>query len=568
MSGQIYAGPLTLSIQSAGNPPKLCSRRHKRGRTILPTMPTIASQFVAVGDRQVFVRAAGSGPPLLLLHQSPQNSRAMLPWIERLAVRYAVFAPDTPGFGFSDPLPLASPEIPDYAAAFARLFDSLGFDKAVVFGVHTGAVTALRFALDHPEKVAGLVCDGYARFNADEREALVAGYLPPFEPSWDGLHLAWAWARMREQHFYFPWHASDRLARLNYPVPSTPKLHSDVMDILDAGDGYRVGYRAPFSYGDDTAAARLSVSARLIYRHEDVLASHIDRLPPLPPNVTVQACPMSDLVARCDAAFAELAAPLATIDAVSVLDAAARGPSRIVRCGAAQLVVRSRRGRGARSRWVIGDFARAATMPMDTDAFACTTLIALPGHSVCIGWDGASVNVDQLAAAMATVVADDVIDVHASGASAGLAARVAGILGTRCARLVLDSPLCLTATERDTFVHRLPDPTPVDGGGHLLAAWQWARHRYLFCPWKPQDGAAAMTVAEPAPRRVHADVVELLRCGALAKPLAASLLDATATAAAPRCEIALSAEGDEAARLAARWGLPANGSHQWKRSAA
>ena len=98
-------------------------------------MTTIISQFVQVGERKVFIRAAGQGPTLLLLHQSPQNSRALIPWIERLSADYAVFAPDTPGFGFSDPLPLLAPEIPDYAAALAAL-NSL---------THLGPVEALLF---------------------------------------------------------------------------------------------------------------------------------------------------------------------------------------------------------------------------------------------------------------------------------------------------------------------------------------------------------------------------------------------------------------------------------------
>ena len=235
-------------------------------------MQTIREQFVQVHERHVFVRYAGRGPALLLLHQSPQNSRALIPWIERLAQSYAVFAPDTPGFGFSDPLPLAQPTIPDYAAALDALLEKMGIDRVLVYGVHTGAVTALRFALDYPNRVAALVCDGYARFDAAERQSLLGDYLPPFEPKWDGSHLLWLFARFREQNLFFPWNTPTQAARLAYPLPSTDKLHSDVMDVLDAGDGYRVGYRAPFLYDDPTAAARLTVPSMIFYRAEDVHA--------------------------------------------------------------------------------------------------------------------------------------------------------------------------------------------------------------------------------------------------------------------------------------------------------
>ncbi|MCA3042008.1 MAG: alpha/beta fold hydrolase, partial [Rhodocyclaceae bacterium] len=106
----------------------------------------ISAQFIDVAGRRVLVRFAGSGPAVLLLHQSPQNSRALIAWIERLSAHYSVFAPDTPGFGYSDPLPLAQPTIPDYAAALSALLDALGIERVIVNGVHTGAVTALRFA--------------------------------------------------------------------------------------------------------------------------------------------------------------------------------------------------------------------------------------------------------------------------------------------------------------------------------------------------------------------------------------------------------------------------------------
>jgi pimeloyl-ACP methyl ester carboxylesterase len=532
---------------------------------------TIDCQFAAVGGRHVLVRAAGRGAPLLLLHQSPQNSRAMLPWLERLAGRFAVFAPDTPGFGHSDPLPLANPDIPAYAAALAALLDALGLDEVVVFGVHTGAVTALRLALDFPERIAGLVCDGYARFNAEEREALLADYLPPFEPSWDGLHLAWAWARMREQSFYFPWHSGARAARLAYAAPGTAKLHGDVMDLLDAGDHYRQGYRAPLMYDDVTAAARLKVPARLFYRVEDVLASHLERLPPLPEPVKAGAVHggAAALAAQCDAAFAEFARGLPAVEAPAVLQRAAVGNRRMASLGTQQLSAMRCRGKGATARLVIGDFARPARLPPDTDAFAETLAVELPGHGVGTGWNAADLAVEALADGMAALIGGEAIEVHACGVGAGLAARVAARLGARCRGLLLEDPLALDEAERRVFVERLPDATPIDGGGHLLSAWQWARLRHLYWPWKRPEAAAAIATAEPAPRRVHAETVELLRCGALAKPLAEHLLDAADEVAAPPCAFTLRAScathAELAARLAARWNVPAKGGREWRK---
>ena len=76
----------------------------------------IRRQFVRLGQRHAHFRVAGSGPALLLLHQSPQNSRMWLAMIERFADRYTVIAPDTPGFGYSDALETAQPSIAEPTA--------------------------------------------------------------------------------------------------------------------------------------------------------------------------------------------------------------------------------------------------------------------------------------------------------------------------------------------------------------------------------------------------------------------------------------------------------------------
>ena len=71
----------------------------------------IHRRFVRIGQRHVHLRHAGQGPVLVLLHQSPQNSRMWLDMIARFADRYTVIAPDTPGFGYSDPLDIAEPSM-------------------------------------------------------------------------------------------------------------------------------------------------------------------------------------------------------------------------------------------------------------------------------------------------------------------------------------------------------------------------------------------------------------------------------------------------------------------------
>jgi len=249
---------------------------------------TVARHFVRLGARTAHCRIAGSGPALLLLHQSPQNSRMWLDLIERYAPRLTVIAPDTPGFGDSDPLADAQPGIADLAAATLELADALGLERFAVFGMHTGGLIGMQLAWAAPRRVAALIVDGFALFDAEERAAMDARYLPPFVPSWDGAHLRWLWCRMREQLFYFPWYDGRAGSALQLDPPTARSTHAAAMDILEVGDGYRQGYGAALRYGERHRVAELKVPSWLLYRIEDVLAAHRERLPLLPPHVATE----------------------------------------------------------------------------------------------------------------------------------------------------------------------------------------------------------------------------------------------------------------------------------------
>lgn len=505
-------------------------------------MPPISSQFVDVCGRRVLVRYAGTGPAVLLLHQSPQNSRALIPWIERLSARYSVFAPDTPGFGFSDPLPLAQPTIPDFAAALDRLCATLGIARALVYGVHTGAVTGLRFALDFPERVAGLVCDGYARFTTEERQKLLDGYLPPFEPQWDGGHMLWLWARFREQNLFFPWNVTTKEARLAYPAPATEKLHADIMDLLDAGDGYRVGYRAPFLYDDATAAQRLTVPAKIFYRAEDVLAAHLTRLGVLPANVDARRLDggAAALIAETDAAFATNAAGASVCDAADTIRAAidkadthAQTTRRVFSTAHGPLVCQIRHGDASRALVVLGDIGMPPKSPIDAAFGALTIAVELPGHGGSRPWDANAFTVSHVVDAIVQVLKSlgvSRMSIRAEGGACAIALRLASAIKASqhaavCERISLHNPLPLDDTECTQFLHLLPDATPHATGAHLIAAWNWARMKHLFWPWLPQTIPAVRKIDAPAPLRVHNEMLEIIRCGVGFSALWASALE-------------------------------------------
>jgi pimeloyl-ACP methyl ester carboxylesterase len=120
-------------------------------------------RFIDVGGfRQHIVemghsRDAGS-LPVVLLHGSGCNLEDMdMALGAQLAARHRVILVDRPGAGFSV-RKAGEGDTPDYqAAVLRRVLDQLGIDRAILVGHSWGGTLALTFALDYPDRVAGLV---------------------------------------------------------------------------------------------------------------------------------------------------------------------------------------------------------------------------------------------------------------------------------------------------------------------------------------------------------------------------------------------------------------------------
>ena len=80
--------------------------------------------YVTVGNRQVHYYRLGQGPVILAFHSSPQTGNFVLPYLKDFANRFTIIAPDTPGYGGSDPLPPEYPTIEDYADAAVPFADA------------------------------------------------------------------------------------------------------------------------------------------------------------------------------------------------------------------------------------------------------------------------------------------------------------------------------------------------------------------------------------------------------------------------------------------------------------
>jgi pimeloyl-ACP methyl ester carboxylesterase len=107
----------------------------------------------------LYVEDAGEGIPVVLLHGLTATHRYVVMGSKALERSgHWVIAYDARGHGRSDPAPSPTAyEYEDLVSDLADLMDERGIARAVLAGSSMGAHTLLRFALEHPERAAGLV---------------------------------------------------------------------------------------------------------------------------------------------------------------------------------------------------------------------------------------------------------------------------------------------------------------------------------------------------------------------------------------------------------------------------
>ena len=156
------------------------------------------------GAVRLAAQVAGSGHPLVGLHGLTATRRYVLLGSRALERGgYEVVLYDARGHGDS-----AAPPDGDYSYEalshdLGRVLDAFGFERALLVGASMGAHTALRFALERPERVAGLVLvtPAYDPHDAESQlprwdalsRALRTGGIPAFVDAFDLSTLAPRW---------------------------------------------------------------------------------------------------------------------------------------------------------------------------------------------------------------------------------------------------------------------------------------------------------------------------------------------------------------------------------------
>ncbi len=110
--------------------------------------------------RRVHVVAAGDGPPVVHLHGTNTSSLSHLMLVP-LTSGTRSYLVDRPGCGLSDPESFRRGHFREYAVGFVSdVLDALELESTFLVGASGGGIWATWYAMDHPERVRGLVMLG------------------------------------------------------------------------------------------------------------------------------------------------------------------------------------------------------------------------------------------------------------------------------------------------------------------------------------------------------------------------------------------------------------------------
>lgn len=471
-----------------------------------PAVGGVRRHFVTLGRRQVHYRRAGSGPPLVLLHRLPRSSKDLVPLLLRWREACTVIAPDLAGYGQSWPLAAAAQGVAPDAAAYAddlRAFlDALGLDRVHLLGDGTGALLALEFARRHPGRTASVICHALPDSPVDT--ATLRQAFAPFEPRWDGSHLAWLWAMLREEAVFDPWH-DKRLAHRHFEaIPDAHELQDRAVQFLSGahhGRRYDLGLRALLALDAAALLAAAKVPLLCIDREGEAGARW----------------------ARVDEWLRARRSHAVTAPSPAVRPIAGALWSDYVTVRGGQLHLHCNTDADTVPLLVQHDAASSVgtVEPITRSLIGTRTVFAfdLPGSG----------DSDDLFGERAVSVADYAHVIELALATLGLpqvdfyGMWGGGFVGLELAlrqrqhirRLIMSNVFFHEGEElRLVQQHYTPDVSPLWHGGHLLQCWHQMRDQGLFFPWFDRSARGALR-REPFidTGMVHERVCSLLKAG-------------------------------------------------------
>src|SRR4051794_3995421 len=201
----------------------------------------------------------GQGTPILFLHGSGTGVTAAANWwlnLPELAETGRCIAIDSIGYGQTIDAPGTEYGITAWVEHAVRVLDALGIEKTWIVGNSLGGWVAFQFAIEHPERLLGIVSMGTG---GARKTAALSGHVKP-ELSEAGIR------RTLEQFVVDKSLVTDELVSLRYQSALNDTASDRLVEVITARDRDRDALPLDFD-----VLGRLDIPVLLIHGVQDVV---------------------------------------------------------------------------------------------------------------------------------------------------------------------------------------------------------------------------------------------------------------------------------------------------------
>ncbi|MBL43069.1 MAG: hypothetical protein CMM49_10475 [Rhodospirillaceae bacterium] len=222
----------------------------------------ISKGYVKTSFGKIHYRFCGKGKPVILLHPSPRSSVIFEKLMATLGKDCEVFALDTLGFGYSDPLPKKF-NFYDLAESVYEFVKNLSLDEITIFGLHTGNKIASAIGYKNYDCIKNIILCGMSHSLILDKNIRNSQIYKIVNKNSDEDVYNNRWKKTYEL-ISNSWWSKKILDNKNLQLKDFKVAQHEVVDFINSRESYDLIYNENYRFDFEKAVKSISVPVLII----------------------------------------------------------------------------------------------------------------------------------------------------------------------------------------------------------------------------------------------------------------------------------------------------------------
>jgi len=228
----------------------------------------IKKGYVSTSFGQVHYRVCGNGKPIVLLHPSPRSSVIFEKLMLTLGENCQVFAPDTLGFGYSDPLPQKF-NFYDLADSIYEFVKYLSLNEITIFGLHTGNKIASAIGYKNYDCIKNIILCGMSHSLILDKNLRKSQIYKIVNKNFEKDIYGNRWKKTYEL-ISNSWWSKKILDNKNLKIKDFQVAQNETVDFINSRESYDLIYNENYIFDFEKAVKNITVPVLIIELISDI----------------------------------------------------------------------------------------------------------------------------------------------------------------------------------------------------------------------------------------------------------------------------------------------------------